>query len=253
MMRVSLSLRSGAFFLGFVVSTIIWALASLLTAPLPFRPRYAFITAWNDFNIWWLKVSCRIDCRIEGLERLPPGPCIVMSNHQSTWETLALKRFFPPMAWVLKRELLWVPFFGWGLALTEPIALNRGSGRRAVEELVRGARKRLSQGRWVIVFPEGTRVPPGETRRYKLGGAVVASQTGAPIVPVGHNSGTVWPRRSFLKRPGTVIVRVGQAIETRGRPPELINAEVKKAIEALREDLRSAPIVRGLMLPTASE
>ena len=238
-------LRSSLFAFGFVISTIVWALASLLTAPLPFRPRYAFVTAWNDINLWWLKLSSGIDCRIEGLDRLPPGPCIVMSNHQSAWETLALKKFFPPMAWVLKRELLWIPFFGWGLALTEPIALNRGSGRQAVEELVRGARKRLSQGRWIIVFPEGTRVPPGESRRFKLGGAIVAAQTGVPVVPVGHNSGTVWPRRSFLKRPGTIVVRIGHPIETRGRTPESINVEVKEAIEALREDLRAQADIKN--------
>ena len=235
---VSLWLRSALFSAGFVMSTMIWALMSMFTLPLPFQARYAFITAWCDFNAWWLERTCGIRYRLEGAERIPAGPCIVMANHQSAWETLALKKLFPPMVWVLKRELLWVPFFGWGLALVQPIALDRGSGRKAVEQLVDQARVRCAQGRWIMVFPEGTRVPPGEVRRFKLGGSIAAAETGMPIVPVGHDSGVCWPRRSFIKRPGTVTVRIGDPILTEGKTAEEISAEAMRAIEALREDLR---------------
>lgn len=235
---LSLWLRSSLYFLGLLLSTQVWAIASMVTVVLPFRARYAFITLWCDFNVWWLALTCRVRYRVEGQERVPDRPCIVMANHQSAWETLALKKFFPPMVWVLKRELLWVPFFGWGLALVQPIALDRSSGRKAVEHLVRQARARCAQGRWIIVFPEGTRVPPGEVRKLKMGGAIMAAETGMPIIPVGHDSGVYWPRRSFLKRPGTVVVRIGNPIETAGRSPDQIIAETKKAIEELREDLR---------------
>jgi 1-acyl-sn-glycerol-3-phosphate acyltransferase len=231
-------LRSALFFFGFVASTVIWAVASMFTLPLPFPTRYAFITAWCDFNVWWIEHTCGIRYRLEGTEKIPAGPCIVMANHQSAWETLALKKFFPPMVWVLKRELLWVPFFGWGLALVQPIALDRGSGRKAVQQLVSQARTRCGQGRWIIVFPEGTRVPPGEVRRFKLGGSIMAVETGMPIVPVGHDSGVYWARRSFIKRPGTVTVRIGDPISTQGKSSDEVNAEVKRAIESLREDLR---------------
>jgi 1-acyl-sn-glycerol-3-phosphate acyltransferase len=230
--------RSAIFALGFVLSTIFWAAASMFSAPLPFRARYAFITGWCDFNVWWLKFTCGVDYRVEGRENIPAGPCIIMANHQSAWETLALKHLFPPAAWVLKRELLWVPFFGWGLALLRPIALNRGTGRKAVEQLLTQARKRLAQGRWIMMFPEGTRVAPGSTARYKLGGAIVAAETGVPVVPVGHNSGVYWPRRRFVKRPGMIVVRIGTPVDTKGKSAEAISAEVKRCVETLREDLR---------------
>lgn len=239
MWRPLLWMRSALFAAGMLVSTLFWALASFLTLPLPFRWRYAFVTFWCDINIWWLKLTCGIRFRVEGRENIPRHPCIVMANHQSAWETLALKSLFPPMAWVLKRELLWIPFFGWGLAMVEPIALNRGSGRRAVEQLVTKAKQRLAQGRWMMLFPEGTRVPPGERRRYKMGGAIVAARTGVPVLPVAHNAGVYWPRRSFVKCPGTIVVRIGDPIATAGRSPEEINEVLKSRIEALREDLRT--------------
>ncbi len=235
--RIILFLRSGAFFMVFVLSTVVYALLSVLIYPLSFPGRYPLLTSWADFNIWWLKVVCNLDYCVEGLENIPKQASIVMSNHQSTWETLALKKFFPPLSWVVKRELLWIPFFGWGLSLLDPIALNRRSGHRALEQLLDQGRKRLLAGRWIIVFPQGTRVAPGTKKRFKLGGAMIASRTQVPVVPVAHNAGYFWPRRRFIKYPGTITVRIGPPIDSRGKNPDAINAEAQAWIEATLNQL----------------
>jgi len=235
--KILLILRSSIFFLVFIISILFYALLSLFAYPLPFNKRYWFLTSWADLNIWWLKLVCKLDYRVEGLENIPKQASIVISNHQSTWETLAFKKFFPPVAWVVKRELLWIPFFGWGLSMAEPIAINRRSGQKAIEQILNQGSKRLEAGRWIIVFPEGTRVAPGKKRRYKLGGAVIASRTQVPVVPVAHNAGLFWPRRKFIKYPGTITVCIGPAIDSRGKKPDAINAEAKTWIEAKLEQI----------------
>ena len=232
-----LYLRSSAFFVVFVLSTIIYALLSILTFPLRYKHRYALLTTWADLNLWWLKLTCKLDYRVEGLENIPDRPSVIMSNHQSTWETLALKKFFPPMAWVVKRELMLVPFFGWGLAMAEPIALNRSSGQKAVDQLLRQARQRMKKGRWVIIFPEGTRVAPGQKKRYKLGGAIVSSRMQAPVVPVAHNAGLFWRRRQFIKYPGTITVSIGPPVYPNDKSPAQINDEVRAWIETKLEQI----------------
>ena len=229
---IMLYLRAGVFEAVFMISAIVFSTLGLLTYPLPFRYRYQFLTSWADLNIWWLKIVCKLDYRVEGLENVPNRPSIVMSNHQSAWETLALKKFFPPMSWVAKRELTWIPFFGWGLALLEPIAIDRSSGQKAVEQLLQKGQRCLESGRWIVVFPEGTRVAPGKKRRYRMGGAIFASQAQVPVVPVAHNSGLFWSRRQFLKYPGTITVSIGRPIDCRGKSPAQINAEVRTWIEA---------------------
>lgn len=226
-----LLLRSLLFVLGMWLSTLVIAPLSLFTFPFPFATRYGFITQWGRFNLWWLKMTCRLDYRVEGREHIPPGNAIVFCKHQSAWETLALQSIFPPQVWLLKRELLWVPFFGWGLAMLEPIAINRRAGRRAVQQLVSQGSIRLAEGRWVIIFPEGTRVSPGQTGRYGIGGAVLAATTGYPVVPVAHNAGEFWPRLGFIKHPGTITVVVGPVIETHGKDAETIKEEAKEWIE----------------------
>ncbi|MEN8131029.1 MAG: lysophospholipid acyltransferase family protein [Pseudomonadota bacterium] len=232
-----LYLRSSAFYVGFFLSTIIYSLFGIMAYALPFRKRHGIITNWADVNLWWLAWVCKLHYRVEGLENLPDRPSVVMSNHQSTWETLALKKFFPSMSWVVKRELLWIPFFGWGLAATQPIAINRGSGQRAVEQLIRQARQRLGNGRWIMIFPEGTRVAPGKKKRYKLGGAIIASKIQVPVIPVAHNAGLFWRRRQFVKYPGTITVSIGPAVEPDGKSPAQINKEVKGWIEARLEKI----------------
>jgi 1-acyl-sn-glycerol-3-phosphate acyltransferase len=209
----------------------LYAPLAILTYPLPPLARYAFIRQWAHFMIWLLAHLCGLRFRVEGREHLPKQPAIVMAKHQSSWETLAFQQIFPPQVWVLKRELLWIPFFGWGLAMTQPIAIDRRSGRRAVEQIIDQGRQRLDTGRWVVVFPEGTRVAPGHCRRFGLGGAVLAAGTGYPVVPVAHNAGSFWPRRGFITKPGTVRVVIGPVIKTHGKTPEQINREAQTWIE----------------------
>ena len=158
-----------------------------------------------------------------------------MSKHQSTWETLALTQIFPPIVWVLKRELLWVPFFGWGLAMLDPIAIDRGAGRRAIKQIIAQGRKRLAKGRWIVLFPEGTRMPPGEKGRYHAGGGILARETDAPVVPVAHNAGEFWAKRHFIKRPGTVRMVIGPPIEIDGRSSGDITQQVEDWIETTME------------------
>lgn len=225
-------LRSGLFLVVFVVTIPIFALLTILCFPFSFRIRYAVATRWARLNLWWLKITCGLRYRVTGVEHIPRDTAIIFSKHQSTWETLALQEIFPPQVWVLKRELLKVPFFGWGLAMLGSIAIDRAAGRKAVEQLVDQGRQRLESGRWVVVFPEGTRVAPGERGRYRIGGAVLAEQTGHPIVPVAHNAGEYWPARSFLMRPGEIQIKIGPVIESKGRSA----AEILKEAEGWIED-----------------
>jgi len=162
---------------------------------------------------------------------------VILSQHQSAWETLAFQEIFPPQVMVLKRELLWIPFFGWGLALMSPIAIDRARGMAALRELARKGRERLAQGFWVVIFPEGTRVPVGQKRAYQQGGAWLAVNCGVPVVPVAHNAGKLWPRNAFLKHAGTVTVRIGPRIDTAGRQPKDVIAQVKSWVEAQQETL----------------
>ncbi len=230
-------LRSALFNLILWLSVLVYAPLSLLTFPLPLRWRYGFISRWSRFHIRLLKLLCGLDHRVEGKERLPHGPAILFAKHQSTWETLAFQMIFPPQTWVLKRELLWIPLFGWALALLRPIAINRGAGRRALAQIVEQGRARLAAGIWVVIFPEGTRVAPGHKRRYRIGGALLAAETGYPVVPVAHDAGSYWPRRGFLKKPGTIRVAIGPIIEGRGRSAEEINRLAEEWIESAMTQL----------------
>jgi 1-acyl-sn-glycerol-3-phosphate acyltransferase len=224
-------LRSLVFELGFVVSTLVWAPLCVLTFPLPFVWRYRFVSLWSRFNVGWLRISCGISYRVRGQEHIPAGPAIIMAKHQSTWETLALQIIFPPQVWVLKRELLHVPFFGWGLAVLEPIAIDRSAGRTAVRQVLEEGTARLRAGRWIVIFPEGTRVAPGVRGRYGIGGAMLAARSGYPIVPVAHNAGEFWSRKALLKRPGMVEVVIGPVIEPGDRSPGELREAVEEWIE----------------------
>ncbi len=234
-------LRSLLFALGQVASTILVATLGLLTLPFPYHIRYRCITLWTHFNLWWLEKSCGLRCEIEGLEHVPSQPTIVFSRHESAWETLALQKVFNPQVWVLKREILWLPFFGWAIAMLKPIAINRSNARRALIQLKEQGRQRLEAGCWVVIFPEGTRMAPGHRRRYGRGGAALAEETGYPVVPVAHNAGDYWPRKSFLKFPGTIRMVVGPRIESKGRSAAEINALAEQWIEAMVARLRKIP------------
>jgi 1-acyl-sn-glycerol-3-phosphate acyltransferase len=166
-----------------------------------------------------------------GTDNIPKKPSIVLSNHQSAWETLAFQQIFPPQVWVLKKELLHIPFFGWGLAMTSPIAINRSLGRTALKQIVRQGKDRLKKGLWIVIFPEGTRIDPGKKGKYGIGGAWLATNTGVPVVPVAHNAGILWGKNSFIKFPGTITVSIGEPIDPTGMKASELNTRVEEWIE----------------------
>ncbi len=234
---VGLYLRSFLFTSGLWLSTAAFAVVLLALFPVPFRWRSSFVLQWAKLNLWSLRQICNLGYRLEGTENIPDSATIVLSKHQSAWETLALQTLFQPQVWVLKRELLWIPVFGWGLAMMKNIAIDRKAGRRAIKQVVQQGKRRLAEGCWVVIFPEGTRVAPGHRLRYRLGGAVLAEESGLPVVPVAHNAGEYWPRRSFLKRPGTVRMVVGAPIPSESRTSPEIIRDVEEWIEGTMERL----------------
>jgi 1-acyl-sn-glycerol-3-phosphate acyltransferase len=199
---------------------------------LPYRHRFAMARGWARGLLWVLERLCGLKFVVEGRERIPPGAHIVMSNHASAWETIAQFVIFPPHVWVLKRELLWIPFVGWGLKVLRPIAINRGESHRAVNQVVEQGKARLADGLWIIIFPEGTRVMAGETKKFGLSGALLATATGKLVIPLSHNAGSFWPRRSFVKKSGTIRVVIGEPIASVGKNPRQLNEEIRQSIEA---------------------
>jgi 1-acyl-sn-glycerol-3-phosphate acyltransferase len=208
--------------------TILFSVIALLSFPFSAHARYRLITGYNHTVIWLARWVLGIRYVVRGAENLPSRPAIILAKHQSAWETVAFLFLFPPVSPVIKQELLNVPFFGWAFRMLSPIAIDRGAGREALKQIVKQGRDKLEQGFWVLVFPEGTRVAPGEKGRYGIGGGWLAAETGAPIVPVAHNAGEVWPKNAFIKRPGTVTVSIGPVIESAGKSA----AELTRAVEA---------------------
>jgi 1-acyl-sn-glycerol-3-phosphate acyltransferase len=226
-------LRSLVFTGFFWLWTFFYAVFFALVSPLlPYRARFSLARFWGGALLGALRVLCRLDYRVEGQENLPAGCHVALVKHSSSWETFAQTVILPPQAWVLKRELLWIPFVGWGIRLLRAIAIDRGAGGAAVRQMMEQGQHRIAEGMWVVVFPEGTRMPPGETRRYGAGGAAIAIAAGALVVPVAHNAAWFWPRRGLLKRPGTIRVVIGPPIRAAGRDARDINAEAQAFIEA---------------------
>ena len=189
--------------------------------------------AWAQSNLVALKYLCRLDYRIQGLENLPTTPCIVMCKHQSAWETIALRALLPvAQTWVVKQELLGIPILGPALRRFRPIAIDRSAGRAALKQLLTDGQYLLDSGRWVIIFPEGTRVTPGERGSYSIGGALLAHRTGHPVIPVAHNAGVFWGRRSLIKRPGTIQVVIGQGIISKGKTAQELSRDTENWIES---------------------
>ncbi len=211
--------------------TIPYGLLAPLLYPLPALTRYRIMRLWGVFMVWLARWVLGIRYRVSGLEHLPKGPCVVLSKHQSAWETIALQLFMPPLSFVLKKELLKIPFFGWGLAMASPIAIDRAAGREALKTLEVQGMRRLAQGFWVVVFPEGSRMPPGQKGKYNVGGAWLAVKAGVPVLPVAHNAGRLWGRNAFIKRPGLITVVIGAPIPTAGRKATEVNAEAEAWIE----------------------
>ncbi len=231
-------LRSLLFLLVQIIFTMFFALAALPAALLPPLPRYRVVTWWARAMSLPIRHLLGIRHRVLGLEHLPAnGPAIVMAKHQSAWETIVFQLIFPPLAFVLKKELLRIPFFGWGLAMISPIAIDRDAGREALRDIESQGARRLDQGFWVLIFPEGTRTRFGEKGKYQIGGAWLAAKSGVPVIPVAHDAGRLWPKNAFLKHPGLVTVSIGPPIPTAGKKPGAINAEVEAWIEAEMERL----------------
>lgn len=220
--------------------TVVFGILSLGTIVLSPFGRYRFIALWARIVLWFAWHVCGVRYRVVGAEHLPTEPCIVLCKHQSAWETLALQLILPPQVWVLKKELLRVPFFGWGLAMLSPIAIDRSAGRQALKQMVTEGKQRLGMGFWIVMYPEGTRVPPGERGQYHIGGAWLATQTGAVVVPIAHNAGTLWPKNAFLKRPGTITVTIGKPIDPTGMKTEALRVQVEEWIETEVARLGSA-------------
>ncbi|MBK5936333.1 MAG: 1-acyl-sn-glycerol-3-phosphate acyltransferase [Halorhodospira halophila] len=223
------------------VTAPIWTVLGLLTYPLGYWSRYRFLSAWGLVVIESARWLCSLDYRVQGLENRPEGAAVVMAKHQSAWETLALLKWFSPQTWVLKESLLRIPFFGWGLRLLEPIAIDRQARGTARQQVIEQGTDRLRRGRWVIIFPEGTRIPPGQKGRYRSGGAELAIRAGVPVVPVAHNAGSFWGRNSPLRRSGRIEVVIGPPVATQGRSAEEITAEVEAWIERQMVELEGRP------------
>lgn len=196
------------------------------------RQRYDFVTRWNSrYTLAALRHLAGIRYRVIGRENLPTEPVVILAKHQSTWETLAFADFLPPSAYVAKRELLRIPFFGWGMSRMPVVIIDRSGGKDALRQVVEQGQAMLAQGYSVVVFPEGTRTPVGSQRRYKIGGATLATAAGRKVLPIAHNAGEFWRRGAFIMHPGEIVVSIGPAIEVAGRTPEEVNAEAEAWIE----------------------
>ena len=230
-------LRSLLFYLGIGIATLLLPLVMLVTLFIPTLPRQRVLARWSGSIITLLRVLVRVDHHVTGVQNIPTEPAIILSKHQSTWETFALQVIFPAQTWVLKRELLMIPIFGWALALAQAIPIDRGSPKQALSQVIDKGRERLEKGLWVVIFPEGTRIPTGKSAKYNAGGAMLAARTGYPIVPVAHNAGLYWTPGQFTIKPGTVQVVIGPTLDPAGRRAGEINAEVERWIEGTMREI----------------
>ncbi|WP_426319233.1 lysophospholipid acyltransferase family protein [Pseudoduganella sp. R-43] len=228
-----LFLRSALFMVLMAIATVIWSGVCMLAAPLPYNKRYFVTSRWNVFIVWCAKWICGINYQFKGYENFPDAPAIILSKHQSAWETIFLLANLPrPLVFVFKKEILYIPFFGWGIALLRMIPIDRKQGKNAFKSVVAHGKRRLKDGQWIIMFPEGTRIPVGQQGKYKSGGTRLAVETGAVVVPIALNSGECWPKNSFIKNPGTVTVSVGKPISSEGKTPDELMEQVEQWIES---------------------
>jgi 1-acyl-sn-glycerol-3-phosphate acyltransferase len=238
-----MALRSVLFYLGYSILTLVWGSLSVLVGwVLPHRARFFFIIGiWTRLCLWWLRVTCGIRHQVTGRENIPDEPCVVLVRHESTWETLFLQTLLAPQATIIKRELLWIPFFGWAFALNRPIAIDRSNPRGALRRLIRVGKTRLEERVWVVLFPEGTRMPAGEIGKFQVGGGTLAADADVPILIVAHNAGTCWPAHELKKRPGTIQVRIAPVIRPNGRDGKTLTDEARallaETMGALRESV----------------
>lgn len=229
--------RSLVFYVGAFLVVVLFGLLGLLLRPLPSFPRYYVVTRWTHFTLWWLEKCCHLRYRVTGRENIPKGPAVILANHQSAWETLAFQAIFPPHVWVLKRSLLWIPFFGWGLGALSPIAIELDGGTRALRQVLTQGTQRLREGFWVLVFPEGRRINPLETRDHAAGGAALAKHARCPVVLAAHNAGLFWGKRALLKRPGIIDVVIGPTLDPQQKSAREITEIAQDWIEKTSKSL----------------
>lgn len=208
-----------------------WVIIAIFTLVLPVNLAMRIVSGWAWSVTWLLKVICGLKHEVTGIENIPNEPVIFACKHQSAWETIALQTIIPPAAWILKRELLWIPIFGWGLACIKPIAINRGDRKAALASVLEQGAIAHAAGRHILVFPEGTRTAYGSSAKYKQGVARLALKTGAKIVPIAHNAGKFWPKQSIMKKPGTIQVIIGEAFTPKSDNLSEITEEVRDWIE----------------------
>ncbi|TAL52579.1 MAG: 1-acyl-sn-glycerol-3-phosphate acyltransferase [Methylovulum sp.] len=229
--KIKLYLGSTVLFVSMMLSTLIFGPLVLLCSAFPFSVRYKIAKLWVQLVLLIARIFCGVRHEVEGLEHIKDiQTAIVLSKHQSAWETIALRLILPTQTALLKQSLLRLPIWGWALATLKPIAIDRKNQRAALKTLLKQGKACLNEGIWVVVFPEGTRTAPGEVKKFNAGGAILAEKSGYPVIPVAHNSGHCWPRYSFLKYPGTITVKIGPVIDTKGRKAADINAEAAEWI-----------------------
>lgn len=247
-----LLLRSLLFYLGYAGSALVFGTLALFLWPLPISWRYKVLLPWNNLVLGWLRLTCNITVEVidHNKEPLKGGPYVILAKHQTSWETLFLQLYFRPLSTILKRSLLFIPFFGWGIAMLRPIGINRSSPVKALRQVKTEGVDRLSRGFNLLIFPEGTRTPPGTQGNYARSGVEVAAAAGVKVVPVAHNAGECWPPRSLRKYPGTIQVVIGRPMETVGRDSREVIAEVRDWIEG---EIRRMPPARGRHLQVALE
>lgn len=230
------------FVVSMFLSSVYVSIIGTLFLLFPFKVRYYYLNFFSVFNLWALKVLCGIRYEVEGLENVPEDEaCIIISKHQSALETMIVQRVLPPLTFVVKRELLWLPFFGWGLKSMDPIAIDRKAGRRAIVEIVRQGEEKLAKGIWLVIYPEGTRSKPCTKQRYRMGGAILAEKSGYRVVPVAHTCGEFWPKGFFMRQSGTIKMVIGAPIETTGKTANQINKETEHWIESKMKEISTCP------------
>ncbi|MDD0976499.1 lysophospholipid acyltransferase family protein [Pseudomonas fontis] len=245
-MSILQAIRIFLFYLLLGTSALLWCTLSFFIAPfLSFRARYRFINVyWCRFALVLVRVFLNIKVKVSGAENIPKQPCVILSNHQSTWETFFLSAYFQPLSQVLKRELLYVPFFGWAMAMLRPIGIDRDNPKAALKQVASKGDRLLKDGVWVLIFPEGTRVPFGQIGKFSRSGAALAVNAELPLLPIAHNAGKYWPKEGWAKRAGTIEVVIGAPMYAEGTGPRAI-AELNERAAAWNEqtqrDLGSLP------------
>lgn len=232
-------LRSILFNVGVLIITPLFSILAIVLFPLPAVLHSRIVSSWAYVVIFWLKLTCGLSYRVIGKENIPNHSCVLLAKHQSAWETIAFQTIFPPQIWVMKRSLLLIPFLGWAFAALKAIAIDRSAGREALKQLVSQGKDRLARGLWVVIFPEGTRITPGQKGKYHIGGAWLASHTQATVVPVAHNAGEFWRKNSFIKNPGVITVSIGKPIDATNLKPDALNQIVEDWIESEMPKLRA--------------